>query len=230
MSEKNFTPVSAQVSEAESLRYIFERLLAGCYFVEPVMVQAVRGKAPNLVVDVLPLVSGRDQTGNQIPGSTLYDIPVWRLQRGNSAVIMNPVVGDIGIIAVCDRDISQIRSSRAESVPASQRTHSKSDAVYLGGVLNTPPSQFVEFTDNAIKIVSPNAVDVTAPDVTINASNGVIMNTPVLKVSGDIIDNAGGQNSTLKNLRENYNDHAHDVSGVETGGSTVHSEKTDKQT
>jgi phage gp45-like len=48
------------------------------------------------------------------------------------------------------------------------------------------------------------------------------MNTPVLKVSGDIIDNANsGNTATLKNLRDAYNEHNHQVQNVQTGGSMV---------
>jgi hypothetical protein len=85
-----------------------------------------------------------------IPNSVVYNVPVWRLQRGNSAVIMDPVVGDIGIIASCDRDNSIVRANRKQSVPGSKRTHSKTDAIYFGGVLNNQPTQYVQFADNAI--------------------------------------------------------------------------------
>ncbi|MDE9782007.1 hypothetical protein OSV86_18460 [Escherichia marmotae] len=56
------------------------------------------------------------------------------------------------------------------------------------------------------------------------------MNTPLLKVSGDIQDNASSQSSTVKNLRDNYNNHKHSVSGVQSGGSTINSNATDKPT
>ena len=56
------------------------------------------------------------------------------------------------------------------------------------------------------------------------------MNTHLLKVSGDIQDNASSQSSTVKNLRDNYNNHKHSVSGVQSGGSTINSNATDKPT
>ncbi|HFU0600509.1 TPA: phage baseplate protein, partial [Escherichia coli] len=64
----------------------------------------------------------------------------------------------------------------------------------------------------------------------IDAPDGVNMNTPLLKVSGDIQDNASSQSSTVKNLRDNYNNHKHSVSGVQSGGSTINSNATDKPT
>lgn len=60
-----------------------------------------------------------------------------------------------------------------------------------------------------------------ATTVTINASNSVVMNTPLLKVSGDIIDNYETNASTIKELRTAYDGHDHDVVEVQTGSSTI---------
>ncbi|WP_244183489.1 phage baseplate assembly protein domain-containing protein [Xenorhabdus kozodoii] len=65
-----------------------------------------------------------------------------------------------------------------------------------------------------------------ATQVTINASTEVLLNTPVLRVSGDIIDNCNSNKTTMKQLRDSYNRHTHPVSGVESGSSTVTSRTT----
>jgi len=163
---------------------------------------------------------------------------------------MDPVPGDIGLIAVCDTDTSVSRQARKESVPGSKRNHSLSDAIYLGGVLNQAPTQFIEFADNVLRIITPNPLkvecanaEVTATEsatlntkkATINASEGMEANTPKLKVSGDIeaggniTDNAGSNAKTLADLRDGHNDHEHDVEGVESGGATVTSKKPNEQ-
>jgi hypothetical protein len=179
MDDNLFSPSSAQVSEAESLEYIFEMLMSGLFFIEIARVQAVRGEAPNLVVDVLPLLSRTDRTGAMIANSTLYDLPVFRLQRGNSAIVMNPIVGDIGIIGVCDRDTSLIRTNLKESVPGSKRKHSKSDAIYFGGILNAQPTEYVEFTGSGINIKSPSTVNINGlkilPDGRLQLVDGSIV-------------------------------------------------------
>ncbi|CNJ43470.1 phage baseplate protein [Yersinia mollaretii] len=235
MNENLFTPTNAQASNAESFSYAFERLMTGLFFIEIVKVKEVRGVAPNLVVDVLPLVSRTDRTGSMIPNSIIYNIPVFRLQRGNSAIIMNPVTGDIGMIAVCDRDNSVARANLAQSVPGSSRTHSKSDALYFGGFLNGQPTQFIEFADSAINITSPNPVNITCSKATVIAPEGVEMETPLLHVSGNITadgnitDNAGIQAASLKELRDKYNTHDHDVVNVQGGSSTITSNATDNQ-
>lgn len=235
MNENLFTPTNAQASNAESFSYAFERLMTGMFFIEIVKVKEVKGVAPNLVVDVLPLVSRTDRTGSMIPNSIIYNIPVFRLQRGNSAIIMNPVTGDIGMIAVCDRDNSVARANLAQSVPGSSRTHSKSDALYFGGFLNGQPTQFIEFADGAINITSPNPVNITCSKATVIAPDGVEMQTPLLHVSGNITadgnitDNAGTQAASLKELRDKYNSHDHDVVNVQGGSSTITSNATDNQ-
>lgn len=179
MAENLFTPTSTQVNEPESLKFTFERLLSGAFFIELVKVQAVRGTAPNLVVDAIPLVTRTDQSGAMIHNSTIFNIPVFRLQRGTSAIIMNPVVDDIGMIAVCDRDTTLVRANRKESVPGSGRKHSKSDALYLGGFLNSQPTEYVEFTSSGINIKSPGTVNINGlkilPDGRLQLVDGSIV-------------------------------------------------------
>lgn len=219
MAEHLFTPTSAQTSDAENLSYVFKKLLSGAFFIELVQVTAIRGSAPNLVVDVIPLVTRTDPSGATIQNSEIFNVPVFRLQRGMSAVIMNPVAGDIGMIAICDRDNSIARANRKQSVPGSKRTHSKSDALYLGGFLNQAPTQYVEFADDKINIVAPNGVNITTPDMYVSGN---------IRAGGDITDNVGTQSASLKTLRDKYDQHKHSVPGVQTGGSTVTSNTTDK--
>jgi hypothetical protein len=214
-----FTPTSAQTSDAENLSYVFKKLLSGAFFIELVQVTAIRGDSPNLVVDVIPLVTRTDPSGATIQNSEIFNVPVFRLQRGVSAVIMNPVPGDIGMIAICDRDNSIARANRKQSVPGSKRMHSKSDALYLGGFLNQAPTQYVEFADNKINIVAPNGVNITTPDMYVSGN---------IRAGGDITDNVGTQSASLKTLRDKYDQHKHPVPGVQTGGSTVTSNTTDK--
>lgn len=245
-----YSQAGNQGSDANALAFSFARLLAGKHFIKLVEVRAVRGKAPDLFVDVLPLVATVDADGHQVGSVTVYNIPVWRLQRGNSAIIMDPVPGDIGIIVVSDQDVSVAREQRAVSVPGSRRTHSLTDGFYLGGVLNMSPTQYIEFADNVLRVVTPNpltveckSAEVNATDsatlntkkATINATEEIDANTPTLKVSGDIeaggniTDNAGGNKKTLKDLREAYDGHHHKVKNVQGGGSTVTSETPDNE-
>ncbi|QMA42730.1 hypothetical protein HV032_14950 [Citrobacter freundii] len=179
IDSNQFTPTSAQINDAESIAYAFNMLMSGYYFIEIVMVMEVRGEDENLVVDVLPLLSRTDRTGAPIKNSVIYDIPVFRLQSGNSAVVIDPTPGDIGQIIVNDRDTTLIRANRKECPPGSARTHSKSDATYLGGILNTKPTEFVKFTGSGINIKSPGTVNINGlkilPDGRLQLVDGSIV-------------------------------------------------------
>lgn len=194
IDSNQFTPTSAQINDAESIAYAFNMLMSGYYFIEIVMVMEARGEDENLVVDVLPLLSRTDRTGAPIKNSIIYDIPVFRLQSGNSAVVIDPTPGDIGQILVNDRDTTPIRANRKESPPGSSRTHSKSDATYLGGILNTKPTEFVKFTGSGINIKSPGTV-------TINGLK-ILSDGRLQLVDGSIVD-------------------AHTHGGVSPGGSNT---------
>lgn len=85
--------------------------------------------------------------------------------------------------------------------------------------------QYVKLTEKGIEIQA-NGQDVSihqARKVRIEASEEIFADTPVLRVSGDVIDNADGNRVSLKQLRDAFNLHVHPVAGVETGSSTVNS-------
>jgi len=63
-----------------------------------------------------------------------------------------------------------------------------------------------------------------ATTVTITATEKVIADTPRFECTGDIIDNSGSNSATLKDLRDAYDGHKHDVKNVSSGGATVTSE------
>lgn len=214
-----YQPPNVQTSEAEAFAFNFHRLLNSNFFIELVRVVAIKGEVPNLSVDVLPLVTQTDKTGAMIENSTIFGCPVFRLQRGASAVIMDPVPGDIGMIAVCDADTTGARATREPSVSPTKRRHSKSDALYLGGFLNATPTEYVQFTGNGINIVTPGQIQVNAP-------SGTTFTTPTLHVTGDITaggnitDNNGTQSASLKALRDAYDSHTHQITSVQSGSDT----------
>ncbi len=142
-------------------------------------------------VDVTPLVNQIDAAGNPTPHVTVYNVPYLRMQGGANAIIMDPAVGDIGICVFASRDISKVKSTKAQANPGSLRKYSFSDGLYLGGVLNGIPTQFVQFNADGITLKSPTAILLEAPTVTIeapelivNASTSVTITTPAFKVVG----------------------------------------------
>jgi phage baseplate assembly protein V len=57
-----------------------------------------------------------------------------------------------------------------------------------------------------------------ASTLTIKTTGKIRLETPTLEVTGEIIDNAGSNTKTMKNLRDAYNIHKH--TGVQTGSGT----------
>jgi hypothetical protein len=128
-------------------------------------------------VDVLPLVtqvSGKDEA---IAPTTLYHLPYMRYHAGIAAVILNPVVGDIGLAVFAGKDCSNVKVGTSEPVPpASFRDNSMANGFFLGGFLNREPSTFIELKQNgSINIVANGGINITG-NVTVNGdvtANGI---------------------------------------------------------
>lgn len=104
------------------------------------------GIIPAGTVDVQPLVNMVDGRGNATPHGTVFKLPYFRLQSGTNAVIMDPAVGDIGIMLICDRDVSSVEASQAAAPPPSMRMFNFSDGLFVGGIMGTEsPTQFLRF-------------------------------------------------------------------------------------
>ena len=127
--------------------------------------------APVGFVDVQPLVNQEDGFGKAIPHGVLHQLPYFRMQGGANAVIMDPQKDDIGIACFCNRDISAVKATKGQNVPGSYRQFDMADGLYLGGVLNGTPTQYIEFLANGMKMVSPG--DITINGVTIDPAGNV---------------------------------------------------------
>ncbi len=182
------TPHDTSV-EANAQQFLMRKFLMGKAFITLAIVTYVSEDGG--FVSVKPMVEGFTGAGDLIPNADIHGVPVWRLQRGGSAVIMPPVVGDIGLIAICDRDISAIKKTKKAALPGSNRIHSYTDSIYLGGVLNADPSQYVKFSDSGIDVVSPMDVNVNGRNVAINASAKASVNSPVIELNGAVTQGKG---------------------------------------
>ena len=154
------------------------------------------GVSPVGFVDIQPLVNQLDGAGVAIPHGTIYKCPYARLQGGPNAIILDPQVDDIGIAVFAERDISSATANRSTANPGSQRRFDMADAMYLGGVLNGEPTQYVQFSDAGITISSPSAVKLEAPDVEIScetleiaATTSASVTTPMWTVNGNQVNN-----------------------------------------
>ena len=212
---------SDNASEVNRLNYIIRTALSGLRTAMPVQVMSVTnsgGISPIGYVGVMPLVSSLDGDGQVVDHATIYNVPYMRIQGGSNGIILDPAVGDIGLAIVCDRDITAVKSAKKVSAPGSLRKNDMSDMVYLMTIIGAAPTQYIQFNSSGITITSPNNVTVNAPTAIVNASTNVTMNTPILKVSGDIIDNFSTNTKTIAQIRSTYNSHYHsDPQGGNTG-------------
>ena len=119
-------------------------------------------------VDVQPLIYQIAADDSTWLLNTLFRLPFVRLQGGSNAIIIDPVIGDIGIALFASRDISSLKDAAINSAPDvknpykphSYRSYDMSDGIYIGGILNGTPTQFVQFTDTGINITTPGTVHV----------------------------------------------------------------------
>lgn len=154
------------------------------------------GLSPVGYVDVTPLVNQLDGQGNPTPHVTIYNVPYFRLQGGANGIIIDPQKGDIGVAVFASRDISQVKTTKKQGNPGSHRQYSFADGMYLGGMLNGTPTQYIQFSTAGIRIHSPTRVKIDAPDVLIeaqtveiNASTSTTVTTPTFTVNGNAFIN-----------------------------------------
>lgn len=160
--------------EYNKLIFAISQAISKLQTVTLVRVEAVTnsgGVSPVGFVDVLPLVHQIDGLGNPTPHGLVPNLPYVRLQGGPDAIILDPKVGDIGICLFASRDISKVKVAKKPSPPGSFRQYSFCDGLYLGGVLNGTPSQFVRFHAGGIAITTPGTVAITSASLTHNGVN-----------------------------------------------------------
>jgi len=85
----------------------------------------------------------------------------------------------------------------------------------------------IYLTESGGIVINANSSDVTingAETLKVTAAVEVDMETPLLKVSGDIIDNAATNTRTVATMRTIYDEHDHKVDNVQTGSAAVTTE------
>lgn len=180
-------------SEANSLSYALQRLLSGYSHAELVQVNTVDAG----LCTVTPMVIGSNADGTIVTQQKIYGVPYFRLQMGNSAVIMDPKEGDIGLMIICDDDITNVKANKKASVASHGLRNGRSNGIYLGGIqlLNDNPTEYIKFTGSGIEVAGD-----------IKQVSGNITTTGKVTATGEVTGN-GVALST----------HVH--GGVESGGS-----------
>jgi len=178
----------------------------------------VGGVSPVGFVDITPMVNQLDGQGNPTPHVTIYNVPYLRMQGGTNGIIIDPQAGDIGVAVFASRDISKIKTTKAQGNPGSLRQYSFSDGMYLGGALNAAPTQYVQFGTTGIKIHSPTAVILEAPDIQLNGGTIEINGTTSVTLTTPTFTVNGAMNVTGDVMANGTSVHTHKHGGVTPGG------------
>ena len=118
-----------------------------------------------------------EQTNGQKKGNEtaiICNVPYVRIQGGTNAVIIDPEINDLGVAIFSSRDITNFKEARRQTPPATWRKFSISDAIYIGGIRNQKPVQYIHFRNDGIEIYSPKRVHITTPTVLIDSDNTTI--------------------------------------------------------
>jgi hypothetical protein len=169
-------PFEAQYNKDQALDYVIKRAIRRMHTAQLVQVLAVTaGTGAVGFLTIQPLVLDQDTNGIVIVGAPIYNVPFLRYQAGPSAVIMDPVVNDIGLAIFAEKDITGTKAKIIQGLSplgaaTTDRTFSDGDAIYLGGVMNPAPTQWVKFLPSGgVDISTTGPLTIEAASVTINA-------------------------------------------------------------
>lgn len=205
--------------------FVVRQLLSSVHTASIVQIQAVKdingnpvstpgNLAPVGLVDMLIIVNMIDSQGNPTVHSAISNVPYLRIQGGLNAIICDPQVGDIGIALFAERDISSVKKTQQLSNPGSWRRFDYADGLYLGGILNKTPNQYVQFTPTGINVVdkNKNTIAMSPSGITITDDN---QNTITMAAGGITINQVLFDNSSAFNI----NTHSHSQ-GADNHGDT----------
>ena len=172
-----------------TLAFMINQILGRVRTVCLVKVVAVNGggSAPVGTVDVQPITNMTDGVGNSQQHGTVHGMPYFRVQGGANAIIVDPVVGDVGVAVIADRDISSNKANKGIANPGSNRRFDLADGIYLGGVLNGTPDQYLAFTADGLQLLDKNGNQLT------QGPGGNNFTGPVTAAGGALDIAAGGK-------------------------------------
>ena len=160
-------------------------------------------------VDVQP-ISKRLEQGTYQSQPPILGVPIVCDRGGGFAKKVAYKAGDIGLVVFCDHDIDNAVSSGTEGEPNTERNHSATDAIFIGGILpgsasNSLPDGYAIGTEGGsiYLVVKENGIEVLGDtkvtgDITIIGDVAVTGDVTVIgsiTATGDVT--AGG--ISLKN-------------------------------
>lgn len=162
-SPKLDAPFEAQFHAGRMQEYIIARLIRQIHTSDLVKVLAVYPTSGTVgFVDVQPLVQQQTTNSVVLDQAPMFRLPYMRLQGGRSAIIIDPVVGDLGLAVFAERDITAAVNVQGEAPAPTNRAYDAGDGLYLGGFLNQDPDQWLQF-------FGTGGAEITTPLLTIKA-------------------------------------------------------------
>lgn len=209
MSAAGWQQIQDLSTEYGALRFVILSMLMKMQTFTVVRVEAVSNNGEVAVagtVDVRPLVQTAQADGTSIEHKLIYGVPYSRVQGGTNAIILDPQVGDVGVVGFASRDLSGVKSDPSSphgAAPSSARAYDWADAIYLGAVMWGVPENYVRFpSDGSIELASPVKIRLAAPAIELD---GPVTATSTIDATGDVT----GDGTSL---------HTHKHGGVTTGG------------
>jgi len=201
-------PASA-LTDSQALEFFVDAVLAHVRTAEAVQVVAVypgAGSPPSIgTVDVQPLVSQTNGAGQGQPHGVIYGRPFVRLQAGGAAFIVDPFVGDKGLLVCCDRDTSNVIATLAAALPGSLRRFDFADGIYIGswGASSSLTDYvWIKSASAGIDVVSAGPVKIQGSQV--NITGPVNANGATISGAGEVTDAAGKVLGTHDHLPGTY--------------------------
>lgn len=179
-------------------KLIIQQLISNVHTMIPVEVVSVSVPTGTLApigrCSVRPLVQQVDGNNNVYGRGQIINVPYLRVQGGKNAVVLDPVVGDVGLCGFCERDISMVKRTGAKAAPNTRRQYSLNDAVYMFTMMSGTPEQFVHFKDSGIDIKSTGDININGlvikPNGQLVLANGVVVDTHIHSQGNDSAGNA----------------------------------------
>jgi hypothetical protein len=173
--------LDSQTSDFHAQNYMIEEMLSRMSKATLASVQSVTTTGAVAAVgsvSLLPLVNMQDSYGNAHKHTAINNIPYFRYQGGNKAIILDPKVGDIGVAVFADRDISSVKKNKKQSNAGSFRRHDMADGLFFPCFLGATPTSYIQFQDDGTLVFSPDngttLITVKAGKITLTVSGTTI--------------------------------------------------------
>lgn len=146
-------------NDFNAITFLVKQFAALMHIATIVQIKAVNNAdevSPVGFVDVQSMVNLIDGQGTSSPRGTIFNVPYIRIQGGKNAIICDPEVNDLGLCVFSDRDISSVKANKGIANPGSRRRNDPADGIYVGGLLNVTPEQYIRFYPGGIDLVDKN--------------------------------------------------------------------------